>query len=172
MSDDFNSDKKSEKPNLKDSPKDEVDQLKEESGKGSEKIKKMEEKITDQQKTNVSMKNYLSERTTLVLSIVVGLLGFMGVGHLYVGRVRRGIIILIIGLFSSWTMLFIALVMYAMVGEIEEDTLDVAPAIGILVGYMVVGIGILALYIWQILNSRKLCKEYNEFLEQHGRAPW
>jgi len=82
MSDDFNSDKKSEKPNLKDSPKDEVDQLKEELGKASEKIEKMEEKIEEQQKTTASMKNYKSEGTTLILSIVVGLMGFMGVGHI------------------------------------------------------------------------------------------
>jgi len=37
---------------------------------------------------------------------------------------------------------------------------------------MIVGIGVLALFIWQILNARKLCKEYNEHLEQHGKPPW
>ena len=171
MSDDFNSDKKSEKPNLKDSPKDEVDQLKEELGKASEKIEKMEEKIEEKQKTTASMKNYKSEGTTLILSIVVGLMGFMGVGHIYLGRVRRGIIILIIGLLW-WTIFFIPMVMLGMLSEVEEDVFDMTAMMGLMGGFMIVGIGVLALFIWQILNARKLCKEYNEHLEQHGKPPW
>ena len=43
------------------------------------------------------MNRYKSEGTTLALSLFIGLLGFMGVGHRYVGNVKRSLIILGIG---------------------------------------------------------------------------
>ena len=164
MAGDSKNDKTSE-----DFTKDEtVDKSKEELGNNNKKIEKVEEKTDDKQKTSVSV-NYKSKRKTLVLSVVVGLLGLMGVGHIYLGRVRRGIIILIIAPLS-WTMIFTS---SAMVGlnELEEDVMVATiREIGVIV--LVLEIGLFALFIWQILNSRKLCKEYNEYLEQNGRAPW
>jgi len=147
------------------------DELKEGLSKAEEKIESMEKKLEEQEKTTASMKNYKSEGTTLVLSIVVGLMGFMGVGHIYLGRVRRGIIILIIGLLC-WTAVFIPMAMLGMLAEVEEDVFDMTAMMGLMGGFMIVGIGFLALFIWQILNARKLCKEYNELLEQHGKPPW
>ena len=44
------------------------------------------------------MNRYKSEGTTLVLSLFIALLGFMGVGHRYVGNVTRSLIIFGIGL--------------------------------------------------------------------------
>jgi len=172
MSDDLASDKKSETPDSEDSPKDEtVDQLKEELGKASEKIEKMEEKIIEQQKTAVSLSKSKSEGITLVLSIVVGLMGIMGVGHIYLGRVRRGVIILIIGILS-WTAFFIPIAILGALGELEEDPSYPAVIIGMLGGSVAAGIGVLILFIWQVLNSRKLCRVYNEYLEQNGKYPW
>jgi len=160
------------KPHLEDSPKDvTVDQLKENLGKASEKIEKMEEKIEAQQKTTASMKGYKGEGTTLVLSIVVGLMGFMGVGHIYLGRVRRGIIILIVGLLI-WTIVFIPMLMLGILSEVEEDDFEMTAVMGLMGGFIVVGIAALALFIWQIFNARKLCKEYNAHLEEHGEPPW
>lgn len=157
---------------LEDSSKDAtVDQLKEDLGNANKKIEKMEEKIEEQQKTTASMKNYKGEGTTLVLSIVVGLMGLMGVGHIYLGRVRRGIIILIVGLLI-WTIVFIPMIMLGMLSEVEEDDFDMTAMIGLMGGFMIVGIAALALFIWQIFNARKLCKEYNEHLEEHGKPPW
>ena len=147
------------------------DELKEGLSKAEEKIESMEKKLEEQERTTESIKRYKSEGTTLVLSIVVGLLGFMGVGHIYLGRARRGIIILIIGLLS-WTAIFIPMVMLGMLAEVEEEVFDMTAMMGLMGGFMIVGIGVLALFIWQILNARKLCKEYNEHLEQHGKSPW
>ena len=172
MSDDLASDKKSETPDSEDSPKDEtVGQLKEELGKASEKIEKMEEKIIEQQKTAVSLSKSKSERITLVLSIVVGLMGIMGVGHIYLGRVRRGVIILIIGILS-WTAFFIPIAILGALGELEEEPSYPAVIIGMFGVFAVAGIGVLILFIWQVLNSRKLCRVYNEYLEQNGKYPW
>ena len=170
MSDDSNTDKNSEKKlNSEDSPKDKtVDKFKEELGNNNEKIEKVEEKIDDKQKTSVSV-NYKSQRKTLVLSVVVGLLGLMGVGHIYLGRLRRGVIILIIAPLC-WVMIMISYILLGL-AEPEEDIM--IATIGVLGGItLVIVIGLFVLFIWQILNSRKLCKEYNEYLEQNGRAPW
>jgi len=170
MAGDSNTDKNSEKKqNSEDFPKDEiVDKSKEELGNNNKKIEKVEEKTDDKQKTSVSV-NYKSKRKTLVLSVMVGLLGLMGVGHIYLGRLRRGIIILIIAPLS-WTMILIS---YTMLGLVEPQEDVMVAAIGVLGGITLVLVMVfLVLFIWQILNSRKLCKEYNEYLEQNGRAPW
>jgi len=158
----------------------------------TEKIEEMEKKIEIQEKKTDSVKHYKSEGTTLVLSIVVGLLGIMGVGHIYLGRVRRGAIILIIGMIG-WGGLFVPFVMLGMFSELEESSIDptammgmfseleessVDPTamMGMMAGFGVIvivwGIGMFVLFIWQILNSRKLCKQYNEYFEEHGKPPW
>jgi len=166
MSDDSNADKKPErKPDSEDSTEREsVD----------EKLEKIEKKIDEQQKKTVSVSRYKSEGTTLVLSIVVGFFGFMGVGHIYLGRVRRGIIILIVGLIGWIVAIVIPFAMLRMLGVLEEEeSIDPTAVVGVLGGFfVVVEIGVLALIIWQILNSRKLCKQYNEYFEEHGKPPW
>ncbi len=151
------------------------DELKEGLSKAEEKIKSMEKKLEEQEKTTASIKHYKSEGITLVLSIVVGLLGIMGVGHIYLGRVRRGIIILIIGMMGM-ALVFVPLLMLGMLGELEEGSIDETDVTGILAGFgvgmIIFFVGMLALFIWQILNARKLCKEYNEHFEEHGKPPW
>ena len=147
------------------------DELKEGLSKAEEKIESMEKKLEEQEKTTASIKRYKSEGITLVLSIVVGLMGIMGVGHIYLGRVRRGLLILIVGVII-WGAVFVPFLFLGMLGELEEDSVDPTVMIGMFGGFAVVGIGALALFIWQILNSRKLCKEYNEHFDKHGKPPW
>jgi len=180
LSDNSNTNKKSEtKPDPEGSTEGEsVDQLKKELGKATKKIEKMEEKIDDQQKTTESIKRYKSEGTTLVLSIVVGLMGIMGVGHIYLGRVRRGIIILIIGIIG-WGGIFVPFVMLGMLSALEEGSVDPADMTGMMgmlagmgVALLVWFIAMTVLFIWQILNSRKLCRQYNEYYGEHGKSPW
>jgi len=171
MSDDSTSDKNSEKIDSKNHQKDEMKQLREDLEKADEKIEKMEEKIIEQQKTAASLSKSKSEGMTLVLSIVVGLMGIMGVGHIYLGRVRRGIFILILGI-VSWSAFFIPFAILGVLGELEEEPSDPVIIMGMISGLVGVGVGVLILFIWQILNSRKLCREYNEHLEQYGKPPW
>jgi len=58
------------------------------------------------------MNRYKSEGTTLALSLFIGLLGFMGVGHRYVGNVTRSLIIFGIGLVIGflWLSIWLPLV--------------------------------------------------------------
>jgi len=78
---------------------------------------------------------------------VVGLLGIMGVGHIYLGRVRRGVIILIVGVII-WGGLFVPVLFLGMLGELEEDSVDPAAVIGMLGGFVVVGIGATAIIFY------------------------
>ena len=88
---------------------------------------------------------YKDENTTLILAIILGFIGLPGIGHMYVGKVGSGVGILI----GSWVL--------------------------IVVGVLTMGIGLivyLVLFIWQIFDSRKLCRQYNQYLSQNGRPPW
>ena len=88
---------------------------------------------------------YKNEGTGLILSIVLGILGLCGIGQIYAGRVGRGIGIMI----GVWIL--------------------------VAIGFATMGIGliaVLAVFIWQIFDTKKLCKEYNDFLASNGRAPW
>jgi len=86
-----------------------------------------------------------SEGTTLILTIVLGIFGFGGIGHIYLGNITRGIVILIVG---------IAL---------------------LLISAFTFGVGLIALIpfaIWVVYDARKQCKYYNNYLEQNHKAPW
>ena len=89
---------------------------------------------------------YKNEGTGLVLSIVLGIFTICGIGQIYAGKVGRGAGILIAGLVLvyvlSWATSFLSL------------------------------IGWIVLIIWSTIDTKKLCREYNEFVSQNGRAPW
>ena len=88
---------------------------------------------------------YKNEGTGLILSIVLGLFCLNGIGQIYAGKVGRGIGIMI----GSWVL--------------------------IVVGVLTFGIGLiayLAIFIWQIFDTKKLCSEFNEYVSQNGRPPW
>ena len=93
---------------------------------------------------------YKNEGTALILSIVLGIFGIEGIGQIYVGKVGRGIGILVAGI-VLWVVGLVTI------------------AFGVGIALL---IGVLVLFIWQILDTKKLCREYNEFVSQNGRPPW
>ena len=88
---------------------------------------------------------YKNEGTGLILSILLGLLTICGIGQIYAGKVGKGIGILILG----WVLI----------------------VVGFATGGIVL-IAYLAIFIWQIFDTKKLCREYNEYFSQNGRPPW
>ena len=90
-----------------------------------------------------------SESTTLLLAILPGLICVFGIGHLYLGVIGKGVVILIAG--------FVLLI------------------VGIATAAFGIGIVILILaiplFIWQIIDSRKLCRQYNDYYEEFGKEP-
>ena len=90
-----------------------------------------------------------SDTTTLLLAIILGLFALSGIGHLYLGKIGRGVGILIGGI-----------ILYA-VGIV---TLMFGVGVVLIIGYLV-------LFIWQIIDSRRLCREYNDYYEDYGQEP-
>lgn len=93
---------------------------------------------------------YKNPTTAVLIAAIGGIFGISGIGHMYVGKIMKGIIILIAGF------------ILAAVGA-----LTVAMYIGIplLIGY-------LALWIWQIFDARKLANQFNEYYQTNQRPPW
>jgi len=82
---------------------------------------------------------------TIVLTVVLGIFCLGGIGHIYLGKIIKGIAILIVGI------------------------------ILLVVAIVTMGIGLIALIpfaIWVVYDSWKLCKYYNNYLEETGRPPW
>ena len=92
---------------------------------------------------------YKSEGTTLILAIILGLFGLSGIGHLYVGKIARGVGLLI--------------------GSIVLAVIGLATLV-LGVGFVLL-ILYIPLFIWQIIDARKYCRIYNEYVQANGRAP-
>ena len=81
---------------------------------------------------------------TMVLTIVLGFFGLGGIGHLYLGKIIKGIVLLIVGIILAiigWLTIFGLIILLAF-----------------------------ALYV--VYDAYRLCKRYNDVLEQTGRPPW
>ena len=118
----------------------------------SKNTKSKSESKTVGEKQNVNSGKVLQRPTewksmgvTIVLTVVLGWIGIGGIGHLYLGKIIKGIVILIVGI------------------------------ILLIITILTMGIGLIALIpyaIWVVYDSYKLCKRYNDDLEQTGRPPW
>ena len=136
---------------------------------------------------------YKSEGTTLVLSLFIGLLGFMGVGHRYVGNVKRSLIIFGIGVGIGllWLSIWIPLVgmslgqpfmsFFAPVGILllfdlfpySSDLLynQIRGFAGI-ASYVAVPVGYYTFLIWQIFDAKKQCRKFNLHMDESGEQLW
>ncbi|MEO9278193.1 MAG: hypothetical protein ABI340_10500 [Nitrososphaera sp.] len=104
-----------------------------------------------------------SEDITLVLSVILGLISLQGIGHIYIHKITKGIGFLVASLSMS------SLVITYFLGIIRDAIpLFLHPYfIPLLIG------GLISLYTFQILDSRKLCVVYNLYISEHGkRPPW
>ena len=121
-----------------------------------------------------------SERATISLAVFLGLLGLGGIGHMFIGQVLRGVVILlsmlsvfaIMGIFlfgdliSIYTPIANIISIY---GEFEERTYALFSIISIQIIVYFIGFGI---YLWQIYDVNKLCKTYNDSLINGKGQKW
>ena len=105
--------------------------------------------ITNRGNFQVSLKN---PGIAALLAALIGLLGFSGIGHIYIEKVGKGIAILLVVLILEiiWYMDFIF-------GD----------------GFFVIilAIPITILWIWQIFDAHHLAKEYNSWVIKTGLPP-
>lgn len=102
-----------------------------------------------------------SEEVTLTLSVVLGLVSLQGLGHIYIGKVAKGIGILIASLIIS--IISISFFLGLMKNAIPPFLNDYLPIIlfGIYFGP----------YVLQIFDSRKLCITYNAYIAENKTVP-
>ena len=104
-----------------------------------------------------------NEDLTLSLSVVLGLVGLSGISHIYLNKIAKGAGIIII------SFMLIGSSVYFLSTNILKNELSIpivrnALAIILIVSY-------LGLYIYQILDARKLCLTYNAYVTEHGVPP-
>jgi Predicted membrane protein len=117
---------------------------------------------------------YKSPGTAALIAFIGGIFALPGIGHIYVGKVGRGIGILIFGLI----LYVIVIIMITSVGflaslEQPNSASEYASAgIGAIAMMLVFSIAYIVLFIWQIFNARKLAKKFNEQVKMSHKEPW
>ena len=94
------------------------------------------------------------------LAFILGLYGFFGVGHLWVGRVQRGLAVLFGGLATAGIGIGFLIASKAIP--------DVISAVFAILFFVIAG----ALFLWQIFDAARLAREWNAHVAQTGRKPW
>ncbi len=123
---------------------------------------------------------YKSPGTAALIAFIGGIFGLQGVGHIYVGKIGKGIGILIAGIIIG------ALLVITIMMRIMGPMMEMGPMMGIM-GPMimmdssqmsliilpfVIGIAYFVLWIWQIFNAGKLARKFNESVRATGKEPW
>lgn len=85
-----------------------------------------------------------------MLALVPGLLFFLGMGHLYLGRVGRGVVLLV----SGWVVFGLAWALFLL--GVSALAFSRWTALILILGGLVLMGGGLALWMWQTLDARKL----------------
>ncbi|MGD9533057.1 MAG: hypothetical protein AB7V56_04720 [Candidatus Nitrosocosmicus sp.] len=85
-----------------------------------------------------------STKAAVAIALIVGIIGFNGIGHLYIGRLARGVSLLIIG----W--ILVALTFF----------------------FIPFGIVYLIFWIWQAYDVNIKAKYFNTYLLNNGKTPW
>jgi hypothetical protein len=114
---------------------------------------------------------YKSPGTTALIAFIGAIFFLPGLGHLYIGRVLRGLLILGSG---PVLFLFSASVLLGSFGlSIFTDVRTAINqlGIGVAISYslFLVYVGI---WVWQIFNANALAKQYNERILKTNKEPW
>ena len=113
------------------------------------------------------------QKMAMLLAALLGAVGFLGIGHFYVGRIRRGFILLMGAWVLAGTSLFcfIASAMSTMVipppGYPKVEVPNSCFAF-FAIGF-VLFLALVTLWIWQIFNAKAACQNYNK--QVSNKAP-
>lgn len=95
-----------------------------------------------------------SDTIAIILALLGGLLGFLGVGHLYLGRLGRGLALL----FGGWETSALGFCfLLAGLASLTPGTGVVLVIIGLLLWA-----GDIALWLWQALDARSQCRAHHQ----------
>ena len=110
---------------------------------------------------------YKSPGTAALIAFIGGIFGLQGIGHIYVGKVGKGIGILIAGIIIA-----ALLVITTMMGIMGPMMMMDPSQVPLIILSFILGIAYFVLWIWQIFNASKLAKKFNESVRTTGKEPW
>jgi len=82
-----------------------------------------------------------------------------GIGHIYVGKIGKGLVILVVYYFLA--------LLAGLAFMLGFLTLGLGFIFAI-----PLGLGMLVIWAWQIYDAYKLAKQFNAHVEQYGKTPW
>jgi TM2 domain-containing membrane protein YozV len=117
---------------------------------------------------------YKSPGTAALIAFVGGIFALPGIGHIYVGKVGKGIAILIFGvvLMVLTFVLIFSVVPFTMPTDEAVDVENASIGIWIPIISAAFGIAYFVLFVWQIFNARNLARKFNESVKATGKEPW
>ena len=100
-----------------------------------------------------------------LLAFFVGI-GLFGVGHVYVGKIGRGVVLLVVSIILHVPLVFgiVSLPFTALYGAAVFG--------GWFIAVVFLGLVNLALWVWQTYDAYKLAKQFNAHVQQYGKTPW
>ena len=113
-----------------------------------------------------------NKRNATVLAVVLGIMGIGGIGHLYIRRTARGLGFLfsMIAIFLFAVAVALSFLQYVPIIYNEWNTPEFFTFIGLIPIFLfVVNI---AIFIWQIIDVRKLCNNYNDHFIKTQENLW
>jgi hypothetical protein len=121
-------------------------------------------------KSIVDQLPYKSPGTAALIAFIGGIFAFLGLGHIFVGKIGRGVGLLISGIII-YVLLIIMIISFPSFLILASD--ESSLGIGIILMVFVLGITYFVLWIWQLFNARKLAKKFNESVRTTGgKEPW
>jgi TM2 domain-containing membrane protein YozV len=109
--------------------------------------------------------SFKSEALAIILAILVP-----GAGHLYIGRLTRGLVVLV----TYFGISAISIItVFSAFPQFIYGTME-APAIGSGLIIALILLSLISMIIWivQLIDAYNLTKQYNETVRRTGQAPW
>ena len=128
---------------------------------------------TTRPSSSVGEKPYKNPGTTALLAFIGGIFALPGLGHIYVGKVGTGVGILIGG-FVLYALTFTIIISVTSTRAYEAQystTGNISPMpIIMLITILVLVIGYVVLFIWQIISATRLANKFNRFASTTGKG--
>ena len=109
-----------------------------------------------------------SMAATLLLAGLLGFGGMCGIGHIYVGRTRRGIVVLA----ASFAIAGLgAAALVAALPESPDPTSTLADLVAPLLALLALPAAYFGFVIWTVIDAGRACRAHNAALDGAGAPP-
>lgn len=99
-----------------------------------------------------------------LLALLLGFFGLFGIGHIYVGKIVKGIVLLVIGIVAMPLFVLSSFFGFSFLGDSGIRAWIILAIIA--------GIAWLVIWIWQTFDAYRLANEYNAHVQRTGLPPW